>query len=566
MTINRFSRGLLLGMIALLAPETGSPAKLPPASTPKFQVVETTIAETQAAIRAGKVTCHQLVEMYLARIKAYDQSTGLNSVVVLNPTALADADALDREFARTHTLRPLQGIAVVVKDNYDTKGLQTADGLLALKGFEPTDDAFMVKRLREAGAIILFKSNMAEFAFSPVLTESSIDGVTRNPYDLKRVPAGSSGGTGAAVAANLAEVGLGTDTGDSIRGPASHNDLVGIRPTIGLTSRDGIVPDNIKSDMGGPLARTVTDAAVVLSVVAGYDPADPITKESEGKVEKDYTKFLDKNGLKGARIGVLRRFVDTPTTDPEIKMLTERVVADMKAQGAEVVDFDIPDYDTVSRNRGGGGCNNELQIDIDEYLAAHGKGAPYKTLKEIYASGLYLPSSYLRLMAIFDPEAAAALRKAGPTPFTDTGNGGGGPGGGGAARTGTPPSTTPGPCLDVYHDPRRVAFRNAVVSAMDAAKIDAFIYPTWSNPPRLVGDLKSPSGNNSGMIAPPTGLPCITVPMGFTHGDLPAGISLLGRSFSEGTLFKLAYAYEQATKYRRPPAIFGPLDTDRSPR
>jgi amidase len=259
--------------------------------TNKFQVVETSISETQAAIRTGKVTCHQLVQTYLDRIAAYDQSTRLNTVVTLNPKAMEDADRLDREFARTHTLRPLQGVVMVVKDNYDTAGLQTTAGSLALKGFIPSEDAFMVKKIREAGAIILFKSNMAEWAFSPVVTESSIAGITRNPYDLERVPAGSRGGTAAAVAANLAEVGLGSDTGDSIRGPSSHNDLVGIRPTIGLTSRDGIVPLNSKADVGGPLARTVADAAAVLSVVAGYDPADPVTAESKGKVEKDYIAF-----------------------------------------------------------------------------------------------------------------------------------------------------------------------------------------------------------------------------------------------------------------------------------
>jgi amidase len=259
--------------------------------TNKFQVVETSISETQAAIRTGKVTCHQLVQTYLDRIAAYDQSTRLNTVVTLNPKAMEDADRLDREFARTHTLRPLQGVVMVVKDNYDTAGLQTTAGSLALKGFIPSEDAFMVKKIREAGALILFKSNMAEWAFSPVVTESSIAGITRNPYDLERVPAGSRGGTAAAVAANLAEVGLGSDTGDSIRGPSSHNDLVGIRPTIGLTSRDGIVPLNSKADVGGPLARTVADAAAVLSVVAGYDPADPVTAESKGKVEKDYIAF-----------------------------------------------------------------------------------------------------------------------------------------------------------------------------------------------------------------------------------------------------------------------------------
>jgi len=488
-----------------------------------FNVIETTIAQTQAAIRSGRVTCRQIVEIYLKRIAAYDQSTRLNTVVVLNPDALADADALDKEFARTHKLRPLQGIAVVVKDNYDTRGLQTTAGSLALKGFVPKQDAFMVKQLRDAGAIILFKSNMAEWAFSPVVTESSIDGITRNPYDLTRVPAGSSGGTAAAVAANLAEVGLGSDTGDSIRGPSSHNDLVGIRPTMGLTSRDGIIPLNSKADVGGPLARTVADAATVLSVVAGYDPADPVTAESKGKTAKDYTAFLDKNGLRGARIGVFRHYIDTPTTDPEIKALIEQAIADIKAQGAEVVDFTIPDFDTISK---GVNCG-DMQDDLNTFFAVHGTNAPYHSLQEIYDSGLYLPSIQERLKRSLDPKSN--------------------------------PNSRPGPCLDTYHDPKKIAYRNAIVAAMDAAKVDAVIYPTWSNPPRLVGDMKSPAGDNNQQLAPPTGMPAITVPMGFTHGNLPAGISFLGRSFSEPTLFKLAYSYEQATMHRKPPSGFGPL-------
>ena len=302
-------------------------------------------------MRAGKTTCRQLAETYLHRIAVYDQPTHLNTVVMLNPTVLADADRMDREFKQTHTLRPLQCIAVVVKDNYDTRGLQTTGGSLALKGVVPATDAFMVARIRAAGALILFKSNMAEWAFSPVLTESSIGGLTRNPYALDRVPAGSSGGTAASVAANLAEVGLGTDTGDSIRGPASHNDLVGIRPTIGLTSRDGIIPLNSKADVGGPLARSVADAAAVLSVVAGYDPADPVTELAQGKAEKDYTKFLDRNGLRGARIAVFRPYVDAATGDPEIKALTEQAIADLKAQGATIVDpFVFPDFDALTKN------------------------------------------------------------------------------------------------------------------------------------------------------------------------------------------------------------------------
>src|SRR5579859_5599920 len=284
-------------------------------SRSKFEVTETTIAETQKAIRSGKVTCRQLVEAYLKRIRAYDQPTRLNGIVIVNPNALADAEKLDREFKRTGKLRPLHGIAVIVKDNYDTRDLQTTGGSLAMKGFVPSEDAFMVKKLREAGAIVLAKSNMAEWAFSPYVTMSSIAGTTRNPYDLDRVPAGSSGGTAAAVAASLGEVGLGTDTGNSIRGPSSHGALVGIRPTMGLTSRDGIIPLNFFADVGGPMARSVADAATVLSVVAGYDPADPITKMSDGKVEADYRKYLVKDGLRGARIGVVRRYVDAETGD-----------------------------------------------------------------------------------------------------------------------------------------------------------------------------------------------------------------------------------------------------------
>jgi amidase len=327
--MNPLSRGSLTCLLGLASFTCGTSfAQKPLDHDSGFQVIETTIADTQAAIRSGKVTCHQLVRIYLDRIAAYDQTTRLNTVVTLNPTALDDADRLDREFARTHTLRPLQGIVMVIKDNYDTKGLQTTAGSLALKGFIPTEDAFLVKKIRNAGAIILFKSNMAEWAFSPVVSESSIAGITRNPYDLERVPAGSSGGTAASVAANLVEVGLGSDTGDSIRGPSSHNALVGIRPTIGLTSRDGIIPLNSQADVGGPLARSVADAAAVLSVIAGYDPADPITAESKDKV-KDYTKSLDKNGLKGARLGVFRRYVDAPTGDPEMKALMEKALADM---------------------------------------------------------------------------------------------------------------------------------------------------------------------------------------------------------------------------------------------
>ena len=511
--------GLALPLLAVAAP-----AQTHSGRSGTFHLEETTIAETQAAIRAGQVTCREIVETYLKRIKAYDQTTHLNTVILLNPTALEDADRMDREFKQTHRLRPLQGIAVVVKDNYDTKGLQTTGGSLAMKGVVPTEDAFVVKKLRQAGAIILFKANMAEWAFSPVVSESSMGGLTRNPYDLARVPAGSSGGTAAAVAANLGEVGLGTDTGDSIRGPSSHNDLVGIRATIGLVSRDGIVPLNMMADMAGPLARSVADAAAVLSVVAGYDPADPVTSHSQGHVEKDYTEFLDKDGLRGARIGVFRQYIDAPTTDPEIKALSEKAIDDLKAQGAVIVDpFTVPDFAALTDHIGCG----DFQKDVNTYIGMHAPDAPFKSLQQIYDSGLYLPAVGERIKRSLDPK----------------GN----------------PNARPGPCVDTYHDEKKIAFRNAVLAAMDAGKLDAIVYPTWSNPPRLIGDLKSPAGDNNQVISPNTGLPAITVPMGFSHGSLPAGLSFLGRPFAERTIIKLGYAYEQATKHRRPPVAFGPL-------
>src|SRR5215813_12884083 len=276
----------LLALAALIAPVFAW--RKPAQAQVKFEICETTIAGIHHAIRSGKITCRGLVEAYLKRIEAYDQSTRLNSIVIVNPQALAEADRLDEEFKRTGKLRPLHGIPVIVKDNYDTKDLQTTGGSLALKGSIPPDDAFQVRRIREAGAIVLAKSNMAEWAFSPMLTESSIAGVTRNPYDLERVPAGSSGGTAAAVAANFGAVGLGTDTGNSIRGPSSHNALVGIRSTMGLTSRQGIIPLYLRNDIGGPMARTVEDAVRVLDAIAGYDPADPITERSEGQRPASY--------------------------------------------------------------------------------------------------------------------------------------------------------------------------------------------------------------------------------------------------------------------------------------
>jgi amidase len=489
-----------------------------------FEVPETSIAETQQAIREHRVTCHQVIEQYLERIRTYDQPTHLNALVLINPAAIDEADRFDAQFKQSQQIGGLQCIGVIVKDNYDTKDLQTTGGSLAMKWFIPQTDAFMVQKVREAGAIILAKSNMAEWAFSPYETVSSIAGITRNPYNLDYVPAGSSGGTAAAVAANFGAIGLGTDTGNSIRGPSSHNALVGIRPTIGLTSRDGIIPLFLGADVGGPIVRTVKDAAALLDVVAGYDPADPITQSSQGHIPKSYTAFLDPRGLRGARIGVYRPYIDAPSTDPEIRTLTEKAIADLKAQGAAIVDpFVIPDFESLTKDIFCG----DFQSDLNGYLDRHAQGATYKNLAEIIQSGLYLPYIESRL------KTTAAAKPASEADRTV--------------------------CPDVYHNEKKIAFRAAIRAAMARSKVQAVIYPTWSNAPRRVGDDKSPAGDNSQVLSPQSGFPAITVPMGYTHRDLPAGLTFLGDSFDEGTLIKFAYAYEQATKHRHPPPSFPPL-------
>lgn len=491
-----------------------------------FDVVGSTIAQTQQAIRQGRTTCRAVVESYLRRIAEYDQKPigglRLNAIVLINPEALADADACDRHLRQTHTLPPLGGIALLIKDNYDTRNLQTTGGSLAMKGFVPEQDATMVARLRAAGAIILAKTNMAEWAFSPYLTESSIAGITRNPYDLTRVPAGSSGGTAAGVAAGLGEAGLGTDTGNSIRGPSSHNDLVGIRPTIGLTSRAGIIPLFANNDIGGPMARSVADAAALLTVLAGPDPADPVTQLAAEHPHVDYTRSLDRHGLRGARIGVYREYFDQPSTDPEIKALTEAALKSLASEGAEIVDnFVIPNEEVLSKNLWCG----DFEADLNEYLAKH-PNAPYHDLKSIVASGLYLPYIEDEIRGSVAPPK---------------------------------PDDRRSPCPDVYHDPPKIAFRDALTAAMAAKHLDAVVYPTWSNAPRKVGDMSSPAGDNSQVLSPQTGFPAITVPMGFTHGSLPAGLTFLGPAFSEATLIRFTYDFEQTVHQRKDPPLFPPL-------
>jgi len=491
-----------------------------------FQLIatqEATIDDILDAISAREITCRQVVQMYLARIAAYDrQGPALNAIVVVNPNALTAADELDGRFADSGFVGPLHCVPVIIKDNYDVAGLPTTAGSLSLQHSMPQRDAFQVRKLREAGAIVLAKSNMAEFARSPYETVNSLlPGHTRNPYALDRVPAGSSGGTAAAVAANFGAVGLGTDTGNSIRGPSSHTSLVGIRSTMGLTSRAGIVPLFLDRDIGGPMARTVTEAVAIFDVIAGTDPDDPVTAPAEARRPANYLNALDRDGLKGARVGVLRQFIADRDADPDVLMLFERALVDMKRQGAEVVEgVTIPEIDQIPLARLG--CDR-FKVDLNAYLAGLGPQAPMKSLDDIITSQKFHPSIHLNLLA---------------------------------SQAEQPPDRNPR-CEDATQNRSRLT--QGVAKAMDDARLDALVYPTWNNPPRVIGDLNSSHGNNSNRLSPPTGFPAMTVPMGFVRGALPAGLQIFGRPWSEPTLFKIAYSYEQATRHRRPPASTPPI-------
>ena len=493
-----------------------------PAQTPPFQVTEATITQVHAAFRSGRLTCRALVGMYLRRIEAFDKTgPAINSIILVNPDAQKDAADLDRRYARSGPTGPLHCVPVIVKDNFETKGLQTTDGALALKGFLPAEDAFQVRRVREAGAIILAKANLAEWAFTPYETVSSIlPGYTKNPYALDRVTAGSSGGTAAAVAASFGLVGLGSDTGNSIRGPSAHQALVGIRSTMGLTSRAGVIPLSTLADVAGPMARTVEDALKVFQVIVGSDPNDPVTAPADAHLSRNYADSLQPGGLKGAVIGILRQAYERETTDPEVVRVFMAAVADLKKAGATIVDPATIEglTDIRRRPRGVGSCQG-FKYDINHYLESRGEQVPVRSLADIIKSGGFHPSVQRRL----------------ETAEKDTPN---------------------GPDSEACQADReyREKYRQAVVKAMEQYKLDAFAYPTWSNPPRLIGDLNTPHGDNSQVFAPTTGFPAITVPMGYTRGGtLPAGITFFGRAWSEPLLLKLSYAWEQATHHRRAP-------------
>jgi len=485
-----------------------------------FTLSEATVGSVQAGLSAGEITCTSLTQLYLNRIAAYDnQGPAINAIIATNPNALTIAAELDTQYAQSGAVGALHCVPVILKDNFDTVDLPTTAGALALEGFFPGSDAFQVAKLRDAGALILGKANLSEFAFDFTST-SSLGGTTLNPYDTTRNAGGSSGGTGAAIAANFGVLGFGTDTGGSIRVPSSFNSLVGLRPTIGLSSRSGIVPLALSQDVGGPIARTVTDVAIALGIVAGYDLNDPVTAGSIGNVPI-YTDYLNPNGLVGARIGVAREVfgLDSNPESAKTNAVINVAIENLKSLGADVVDITIPNlatilgYPSLSRF--------EFKRDLNDYLAERPvPPSGVRTLSDIIDSGLYLKAF----------EASYIDRD-----------------------TITPPDQNP-----TYQ--RIVAERPGITqtSLLQAlAGFDAIIYPSVASPPNVFGQsLASGSGNR---LSPFSGFPAISVPAGFTADGLPVGLEFLGRAYDESTLLKLAYGFEQGTLARRSPDSTPPL-------
>jgi amidase len=481
------------------------------AQTRSFELMEATIPQLQAALATRTITSKDLVRAYLARIEAYDQrGPALNAISVINSKALDDAAAMDAERREGKTRGPLHGIPIIVKDNYETAGMQTADGSLLLAGWVPTEDSTLVKKLRAAGAIIIAKSNMHEFAYG-ILTVGSLFGATRNPYALDRNPGGSSGGTGAAIAANFAAVGLGSDTCGSIRIPAFHNSLVGIRGTQGLASRTGIIPLSNTQDIGGPIGRTVTDVAMVLDATVGYDPTDPQTGVAVGNIPRSYTDFLQLAGLRGARIGLLTDLFGSEPEDAEVAMVVRSAINEMKGQGAEVVEVSIPGVSEQMADRTI--LISDFKFDLNAYLASR-PSAPVRTLEEILASGKY------------HKEVENNLRNSQAIASRDTKE-------------------------YFQHKVMRDALREAILKVMADNNLDALAYPTIRRKANVIGEAQL--GTNC-RLSSNSGLPAIVVPGGFTSDGLPVGLELLGRPWSERQLIKFAYAYEQSTHHRRPPA------------
>jgi Asp-tRNA(Asn)/Glu-tRNA(Gln) amidotransferase A subunit family amidase len=479
-----------------------------------FRLNETTIEDIQKAVSKGKLTYKELTQMYLDRINLYDhQGIKLNSLISVNSKALQIAEEMDKEREEKGIRGPLHGIPIIVKDNYATGDMPTTAGCLCLKDSIPNNDAAMVKKLKNAGAIIIGKANLDEFA-SGITGASSLGGQTLNPYALDRSPGGSSAGVGASIAANFAVGGLGTDTGGSIRIPSSYNSLVGIRPTVGLTSRDGIIPLALTQDVGGPMARTVTDTAILLDATFGYDPNDVATAYSVGHTPKSFTNYLDKNGLKGARIGVATELFGTNPEEQPVSNLVNKAVDDLKKLGATTIPVIIPNLTEIMKYPSLSGY--EFKFQLNDYLAKYDSDAPYHTLTEIINSGQF----YKPLENSFKVRDAREFES------------------------------------QEYKDivlKRTKLTRDALLKVMADNNLDAIVYPSTVQTTTIIGQ-PSKAGNNN-RLSPFSGFPAISVPAGFTSEGLPVGIEFMGRAFDEPTIIKLAYAYEQGTHNRKAPIL-----------
>src|SRR6202790_1917425 len=488
-----------------------------------FHLMETSVADIHQAMQAGTLTCHNLVQQYLDRIEAYDkQGPAVNAILYVNPRALQQADAMDQEFKRIGKLKPLGCIPIILKDNFETADMPTTVGSVLLKGAQPPKDAFAVAKLRDNGALIIGKANLQEFA-SGGISVSSLGGQTRNPYDLTRTPGGSSGGIGAAVAANFAAAGTGSDTGGSIRSPASANNLVGIRPTTGLISRNGIVPVSVTQDTIGPMTRHVADCARMLDAMAGYDPNDPVSALSTGHIPASYTALLH-NGLPGARLGVFKNLFGHGPENEEVNKVMAQAIEVLKQQGAVIVPVEDTGIDPDYLNANVRLNEFEFQTDINRYLQAQGSRVPVHSLAEIIASGQFDKGTLTKFFTNV---------RSHPAGFDDP----------------------------AYKD-RRIKMdeiKIQVANLMAQNNLEALVFPHQKILVVPIGETNQPGIN--GVVAALAGFPSIVVPAGFSAPTtsapmgVPVGMEMVGHPWGEPELLKLAYGFEQATHARRAPAL-----------
>lgn len=486
----------------------------------KFILAEATVNDVHFAYKSGKLTSRQLVEWYIKRIEAYNHhGPGLIAVITINPKALEEADRLDAEFKSTGKFTgELHGIPVLLKDNVETKDMPTTGGSLSLEDYYPRDDAPIARRLREAGAIIIAKTNLHEFAIGGE-TLGSLVGQTLNPYDLTRTPGGSSGGTAVGLAANFAILGIGTDTVNSVRSPASANAIVGIRPTLGFVSRAGVIAACYTMDVVGVMARTVEDATKMLNVLGGYDPADPATAWSVDHIEADYTAYLNQDGVKGKHIGVLRNFFGQDAIHQEVNDVANKALAELKALGAVLVELDTPDLDADSLASNMTVQPFEHKQDLDEYLSNPAANMPIKSVQEWQASGKYIPGlkDYLAKISVLSRDDAEYKERM----------------------------------------LKRGLLQERVANLFADNQLDAIVFPHQK---RLVVPVGQSQADRNGILGALTGFPSIVVPGGFSQPNqnaslgVPVGIEFLGKPWQEGKLIEIAYGFEKTTHHRIPPA------------